>query len=509
MTRSQPRLDKPNGSAADIEVVEPMNHSPSPNRQEIADWLPILDLVACVGVADRGQMQSAIGITRHRLDRLLTDLEQAPPDDDAPLARVADSVLRPGSKGRAPIVFRLTERGAAILRAHGHAHARGCGLSDPVAIAHALATLDVRLAANKAGLSVETEHPLPYGDGQVLRPDNLVTLPDGTLALFETEQVARPTTLRRIVESLQHKLAFYQAADRADVSPIVRVLFTIPRGAELERTLRTWRHALQVVAGENDGRLPFRLLARPLLEFVEAPDWSEPPERSRWLAVEPATLSSETRSQETALAPRSALPVELQRRSLRQDRLILAAFWQVFQEEEWTGRNDGQFPQPQADFFDLVGLIYAAGHDPQAPARIQAAVPYASIYLLREYLRLRPDLRRRLHDALAGSARMMNWNTTLVLHRMQVVIDAFLAAHGWTSDGPLVAHPMVASWEQDGPRSFGVHVQVRAKELLMASESGVVPTESEVRQAEVALAWVLRALFAHSQEIGLPRPAFW
>ena len=37
---------------------------------------------------------------------------------------------------------------------------------------------------------MQTEKELPYGDDQALRPDNLVTLPDGLPALFEIEQDA-------------------------------------------------------------------------------------------------------------------------------------------------------------------------------------------------------------------------------------------------------------------------------------------------------------------------------
>jgi len=46
-------------------------------------------------------------------------------------------------------------------------------------------------------------------------------------------------------------------------------------------------------------------------------------------------------------------------------------------------------------------------------------------------------------------------------------------------------------------------------EVLMGEEDGVVPGREEVARAEEALAWVLWALFAYAEEIGLKAPPFW
>jgi hypothetical protein len=43
----------------------------------------------------------------------------------------------------------------------------------------------------------------------------------------------------------------------------------------------------------------------------------------------------------------------------------------------------------------------------------------------------------------------------------------------------------------------------------MKPEDEIVPGQDEVRQAGQALAWVLSALFAYSNDIGLKHAVFW
>ena len=52
-------------------------------------------------------------------------------------------------------------------------------------------------------------------------------------------------------------------------------------------------------------------------------------------------------------------------------------------------------------------------------------------------------------------------------------------------------------------------MRIRAPELLMEEEDGIVPGKGELQAAEQALAWVLWALFAYAEDLGLKRPGFW
>jgi hypothetical protein len=52
-------------------------------------------------------------------------------------------------------------------------------------------------------------------------------------------------------------------------------------------------------------------------------------------------------------------------------------------------------------------------------------------------------------------------------------------------------------------------VRIREPQILMSADDLVVPSEEEVREVEKALSWVLYALFAYSEELGLGRLPYW
>ncbi|MCX7708003.1 MAG: hypothetical protein N2204_08360, partial [Anaerolineae bacterium] len=331
-------------------------------------WRRVLAILEPTGVADMLPLPAATGLTRDQLKGLLVKFGKAAGGGPPLLYRVETAVPRPGQRGRAPTIYRLGEAGAALLKAEGFPEARPCGLTAAIAISHALAMLDVRLAAQRAGLAVVTDRELANGLGQALRPDNVVTLAEGSQALFETEQAARASQLPRIVESIRHKAGFFRSmAPERRISPVVRVLFTLPRGRDLERTWQVWERALAVVADSRGGGLPFRLVGLPLEEFLAQPDWGEPPDAGRWRDLfNPALLAgfapagqgvAEAESGSKAAARRPALlPVSLERYSAAESKLVLAAMWQVFQ-----GSADAErpaWPQPDPAFFELMIMIY-------------------------------------------------------------------------------------------------------------------------------------------------------
>lgn len=213
-------------------------------------WLRLLEVLGATGVADGVQLREGTGLTRDQVDWLLRRMGELNGRIVKPLAV---RVRRPGERGRPPEMYGLGEAGAALLRAAGHEGVRPCGLADERAVAHARAVLDVRLAAQAAGLPVWTEREYPpEGAGEenmpTLRPDNVVVLRDGVRAFFEVEQEARLTYLRRIVEGLRRRAAFFRSTGAAGVSPTVRVLFAVGEGKEWERTVEIWEKATALVA---------------------------------------------------------------------------------------------------------------------------------------------------------------------------------------------------------------------------------------------------------------------
>ena len=495
-------------------VVEILQQTLTADRSD-ESWLRLLRVLMTVGVADSLQLQQATGFSRDKVERLIDKMEQAVAAQGAPpiLRLPGKSLPRPGVRGRAPKVYLLGESGAALLRANGHPKAEVCGLQDDVPIIHALAVLDLHLAVTLAGLAVQTDRVLHYEGDRTIRPDCLVTLPDGSRAIFEVEQMASPDLLRRIKASLQNKADFFASEEGRRVLPAIRMLIHLPRGKEWDKTLKVWRQAIGLTAASQKRQpLPFRLLALPLGEFLQLPDWKANLDEQRWVDLTAASLFENAElaspsNQDTKAITATRAPKSLLQRSPHDDRLVLGALWQWFQEN--AHQQAHEFPRPDPEFLELVCIIYAASHDAMLSPLDQAAFPHASVYLLGQYLQMHPQLRKRLQAAMQRGVASMRWNSTTILHRLQIGINVFLAYHGWRSDGPLRAYPSVCDWNSDESRAFGVAVRIASRELLMREPNGVVPGRDQVRRAEQALAWVLWALFAYADRLGLQPPVFW
>jgi hypothetical protein len=113
-------------------------------------WLRLLEVFLPTGVADYGQMQRVTGLSRKQMDDLLERLAQL--GGGSIVRSYSFGVPRPGVRGRPAAVYGLGEAGAALLRAAGHRDAAACGYEEVREVAHARAVLDVRLAAEAAGL---------------------------------------------------------------------------------------------------------------------------------------------------------------------------------------------------------------------------------------------------------------------------------------------------------------------------------------------------------------------
>jgi hypothetical protein len=277
------------------------------------------------------------------------------------------------------------------------------------------------------------------------------------------------------------------------------MLVAVPSGVTFERTLSIWDRGLDVL--REAGEPAFQLAAMPLNAFLDHPDWADPPADPRWVYLTQGQRRSPERGLQNFLrqVPRRNNPLH--------DRLILAA---LLREIHRTPLPQAEIaPRPDPAFFDLMRIIHSASHAPDLPPQVQAGYPWASLFLLKHYLYLHPALRKQINRRMRQSAMQMRWNTTVILHRMQSVVDDFLAYHGWRSDGPLLAYADTSPWQQAAVRTFGVHVQIRAAEILMPPGEQIVPYAAVVAQSEQALAWVLTAIFRHAPDLGIKSPLFW
>lgn len=460
-------------------------------------WRVILTMLAITGLADGLQLQQAAKMDYKHLGRTLEKMEQATAGEK-PLVRMATGILqRANLQGRAPKVYELSESGAAFLRHLGNELAHAGGQTSAIARTHALTILDIHLAAVHANLPVQTEKVIRANERTCIRPDCLVTLSDGQQAIFEAEQLARPDYLPRMSESLQNKLAFFKAGGQA--SPVIRVLFNLRPGPDLARTLSRWQGLTHLLRKENGGRLPFTLLGMSIVDFLNAPDWSPEPDAARWLDLtQPLTETEPVRVQPSA----PALPPF----SSKENALLLQAMLQWLKENNTKNpHHQSQFPDPA--FFDVMEIIYLASYHPNAPALQRAAFPNESIYLLGQYISSNPDLQDALDQSILRGGSGMLWNASTIMHRMQTVVDTFLAYHGFRSDGALRAIPVTVDWSELRPKSFAVRIDIDTADILPVADNK--SSKQRIEAAENALAWVLRALFVHAARIGLKTPRFW
>ena len=478
----------------EVEILEARLREKLPE----GEWHRILTIMDITGIVDNRQLQATTGFGRDRLRRLLEKMETCRAGLP-PLFGVSEKKLtRPNLQGRQPKVYTLGKGGEALLRHLGEVSARAYTQRSPIAMAHALAVFDVDLAAKQAGLAVETEKQLHATKQVYIRPDNLVTLSGGRKLIFEVEQLAKPDYLPRITHSVRHKTAFFRRNTDERIVSEIRMLFNLKPGRLYQKTLQRWESVLALLAKEEpSGTLPFSLHAMTLADFLAEPDWSESPSVARWRvlsATTPTTISGKDFSTK-------ALPQPLQAFRSKQNMLILEALWQEFQAQGHHKEAGVLFPDPQ--FLELVQVIYLASHRKTGSALEGAAFPHASLYLLQQYLLMRPDLRERLNRVIRRGGRALHWNATTILHRIQALADEFLAYHGFRSNGTLQVFAQVVDWHANAPKSFALSVKISSPELLSQEWENYSPRREDLQRAEQALAWVLRALFIHPERVGL------
>lgn len=485
-----------------LAVKELLDHS-DPNQV----WLRILETFLPSGIADMIQIQRFTGLDRETVRRTMKKFEKSGEGLHPILKELNMTSFRAGAPGRSPQIYQLLETGAGLLRLAGKQFVRPSKLEDPDAINHAVLMLDIFMEARRAGYAVICDKPIPYGDNRSIRPDNLVQLSENSI-VFESEQTASPKNIHRIIESLENKTAFFLERRQRQISPDIRMVVNAAQGAEYEKTIRIWRQAYAIVSQKR--KLPFRLFAIPHLKFLNTPDFQEPLISGEWEEIsKPGLVNGNQNKSMGNVEKHGIVPMPkplIQQSSSDDDRLILLALWQLF--NETAGTSWGEIPKPDPRFLELMQIIYLASHGYNNSIMDRASVPWASLYLLRHYLMMHPDLLEMLQKNMQRGGTSLRWNPTTILHRMQVVIDAFMAYHGWNSRGVLHAFSTIANYI-DEFKTFGVKVQISNSEVLMVTPDGIIPGKNETDLAEESLAWVLFALFAYSPYLKIPAPAFW
>jgi len=471
------------------------------NKVTAGSWRALLELFSHTGVADMIQIQDNLSLVREKARLLLDQVRASRGGFPLIIERLDQETQRAGARGRKPTIYRLGPSGAAILRHLGYTTVRETRLIDEIAVQHAVLMLDVRLTATRSGLSVVTDKNIRYEENRFLRPDNQITLSDGRITFFETEQSAQTTHIRRITESIQNKLAFFSSKWIVKTSPDVRMLVNVVRGPDWDRTIKIWRQCYEVIAQEHT--MPFQILAMPAMEFMTNPDWSANPDMNRWNDI--------TAKPSQALIPmpkKNSAPAWLLKQTPEEDRLVLNALFQHLLENSEVPLETAAYPHPV--FFETMWLIYTASHaEGRGGSLWQATFPWASIYLLDQYLTMHPTLKDGLRQTIVRGTSAIRWSMPTILQKMQVVMDCFMQYHGWRNSRVLSYVAGTYDYDSSNGSGFCITVRIGEPELLMLPGQVIVPSKADVRQTEEALGWVLLALFAHAERLDLPVCGFW
>jgi hypothetical protein len=450
-------------------------------------WLKLLEVFVPSGVADNLQIRAGTGMNRDKLSRALDKLEAASAGFPPILHLIDHGILRFGVRGRAPSVYSLGPSGAELLAANGHPGILPCELKTDHSIAHALSMLSLHLAAWQAGLTIFTDSIISFGEQKSIRPDHRILLPDGRSVFYEIEQDAKHSLIPRMLESLTNKQAFFKSSESYEFLPEVRMVVNLPRGTKWTRTLNVWRECCKLLVDQGCEELAFRLLVVPMDEFLQAPYWGYEVS-DHWQDLTSQTSVDDARSGGQEIGPVS--PYELNHSAAR-DNIVLKALLQEY--------NENIIPnllQPDFGMFDVIYTIYMASNSTYANS---SELPHESVYLLKRYLEMHPTLIDNLRRTLNQGKGHIRWNHMTIVHRMQKVINCFLAYHGWQSGRSLKVKAVSDGWS--GPGDFGMAAEIHLKfgDYHDWQESVVYR----------ALEWVLWALFEYGDEIGLGRPEFW
>jgi hypothetical protein len=450
-------------------------------------WLKLLEVFVPSGVADNLQIRAGTGMNRDKLSRALDKLEAASAGFPPILHLLDHAIPRFGVRGRAPSVYSLGPSGAELLVVNGHPGTLPCELKTDHSIAHALSMLSLHLAAWQAGLTVFTDSIIPFGEQKSIRPDHRILLSDGRSVIYEIEQESKHALIPRMLESLTNKQAFFQSSESHEFLPEVRMVVNLPRGTKWSRTLNVWRECCKLLVDQGREELAFLLLVVPMDEFLQATDWGYEVS-DRWQDLTSQKNMDEARSGGQEIGPVSSYELN---HSAAKDNIVLKALLQEYNENIIPN-----LPQPDFGMFDVIYTIYSASNSAYA---YSSELPHESIYLLKRYLEIHPTLIDNLRRTLHQGKGHIRWNHLTIVHRMQKVINCFLAYHGWQSGRSLKVNAVSDGWSGSG--NFGAKVDIRLK-------FGDYH-EWEEFTIYKACEWVLWALFEYSDEIGIGRPEFW
>ena len=469
----------------------------------------LLQLAAQRGIFDTVQASAVLGLRATSRDKHLGRVQGR--GLIKPLAQ--DKKLRLGSGGK-PRVYALLPLGVQIcqrlgLQAHPYAQ------NNPHARRHDLYLVDLALKAREAGLSFNLETPIDYPDGQA-RPDLLITSPGGQQIVFELEGYNDWRQRARLIDKIVNWLCLVESQAHPHLAPRIRVLLMLTQEQELTLARRTWAGAIAAVQAETGGELPVSFWGRPILDFVDHPDWDglEGFDRLDNPALAPDYSLALSAPRPAAAAPADPMPADpipanlvseyvptqaLQGPVMSQaDSLRLRAIGRVL--VRYLQDAPRQFSPA---FFDTVREVYAISQmgDPID----LLGIPWGALLTLRAWIHHYPKLVQALQTAYKNYKSAKKSGVSIALQRASELIHHFLTFHNLNPDGPLLHAWVVRPGQWNGRSTMTVSVDIRLPKnpLDPSTPSPLTAGEPEIDPAALddlrtqtrdALQWLLQQL---------------
>lgn len=389
-------------------------------------------------------------------------------------------------EGRPPKAYVLTEFGAQALRLlDPQSGAHALELKDTEAWQHRFVQAQIYTQARKMKWNAEVEKVLGYGQGKDrIRCDVLIQRP-GKRVHVEIEQELPRNNLWRAVEKFE-RWREYAKSQKGQVD----LLFVFNLSVnDAQDTLQNWQEALGRV--EEDGKLNCRI------SYLLVADLHEKDLAAALGVVKPLTplkVEAEEASVPAALAEEVEFAEEMPEYVDRLYHGYVDSVVAVY-------RADTPKDQLTA-FFNLALYIYEASYYRDSDAENFAALPQASIWLLRNYLHLPAN--REMFDELKQALNWMQKRSGqmgMIMFRdnmTRILWDVFLRHHGFSRGGALNVMFYIPDFQDI--RS-DLWVKVVFSDGMFSSKLGL--WEWRIKEACEAVSWMLTALFSYSEELEL------
>lgn len=485
-------------------------------------WIEILDTkpnlrqaLTCFaprGLATQDQVEQLSGLTtkqvRGALDEMIKGFY-----GNVPLLR-SETVHLQGRRGRPQVVYILTPDGAAVLsNLQPDETIFAPKVEDPVELAHALMEMEVFVLARQAGIIGSVEQVLRFEGNHSIRADVLIQGGEGSQVIFEMEQSARPGDVPRILNKLKQYVLFFHSPGNQKFHSDIRILFNLP--SEDTMTIKRWALILAELQKQED-KLPFRLFWQPVLAFLQSPEWAGL-ESFEEISCIPSLNADQSGQEE---APSSLQPGLESHLAVTTE--LLPPLLQTYQPadlptlnlilQSLAADNSGShrnlvFPDSgRGEFFDLVRTIYQVSHYADGPVQKQSALPILSIWLMYRYLNMHQN-QVLLQAVLRGREEVrksLNRGINLFRDAYTRLCWTFLRYHGFGRGGPLEVSVRVPTLSGDQSEIW-VDVNISDSKMVIGRDGLLI--EGDLVITELALSWMLSAIWLYGEELGLVTPS--